>query len=210
MNRILNNLSTENKEFYTSEEVKNHCDDLYVDYRRTMDYLISRGHLVQIIDDIYYLKTLNEKNKNKLKYTILELVAKSLNVKRIDNWYFGLYTALNINEINHDHHDGFLYLVNDHILKEKPIKILGKKFRLLRFKNTLFNFGIVQNKIRYSDHEKTILDLLYLWQSNHINENKILIELSRLLKGVSEEKLLKYSQYYPESNIKILKKALNQ
>lgn len=210
MNRILNQLSKENKEFYSSEEVKNHCDDLYVDYKRTMDYLISRGYLVQIIDDIYYMKSLNEKNKNKLRYSILEMVAKSLKVKRIKNWYFGLYTALNVNEINHDHHDEFLYLVNDQILKEQPINILGEKFRFLKFKNTLFNFGILKNKIRYSDHEKTVLDLLYLWEYNHINENKILIELSKILEGVSVEKILKYSQYYPESNKKILKKALSQ
>ena len=67
MNRVLNQLSKENKKFFTSEELKNQCNDLYIDYRRTMDYLISRGHLVQIIEDIYYMKTISEISKNQLR-----------------------------------------------------------------------------------------------------------------------------------------------
>ncbi|MFX1553716.1 MAG: hypothetical protein ACFFBV_07290, partial [Promethearchaeota archaeon] len=102
------------------------------------------------------------------------------------------------------------YIINDHIFETKPVKILGKKFRFLRFKNALFNFGIISNKIKYSDLEKTILDLIYLWNYNHMNENRLLIELSKLLDGISKEKILEYSQYYPKSNKKLLKKALNK
>jgi len=209
MSRVLSQLGKEEKEFFTSEELKKHCDDMYIDYRRTMDYLVSRGHLVQIIEDIYFLKEMNGTNNNELKHSILEFVAKGLKLKKIKNWYFGLYTALNINKIDHNHQDEFLYLINDYILEAQPIKILGKDFRFLRFKNSLFNFGIIKNKIRYSDHEKTILDLIYLWESNHINENKIFIEVSKLMEGVSEEKILQYAQYYPDSNQKLLKKALH-
>ena len=100
MNRILNQLSKENKEFFSSGELKNHCDNLYIDYRRTMDYLTSREHLVQIIEDIYYLKNINGISENQTKYSILEFIAKGLEEKQINNWYFGLYTALNINKIN--------------------------------------------------------------------------------------------------------------
>ncbi|MFW9999693.1 MAG: hypothetical protein ACFE9Q_13070 [Candidatus Hodarchaeota archaeon] len=210
MSRVLDQLGKENKEFFTSEELKKHCEDLYIDYRRTMDYLTSRGHLVNIIEDIYYMKTISEIRKNHLKYSILEFVAKGLKLKKIDNWYFGLYTALNINNIKHNHKDKCLYLINDYIFKNQPIKILGKMFRFLRFKNALFNFGIIQNKIRYSDHEKTILDLIYLWEFNHLNENRILIEVSKLLEGISEEKILQYAQYYPDSNQKLLKKAIEK
>ncbi|MFX0144601.1 MAG: hypothetical protein ACFE9C_11030 [Candidatus Hodarchaeota archaeon] len=148
--------------------------------------------------------------RKKIKYSLLELVAKSLKVKRVKNWYFGLYTALNLNHVEHGHQDEFLYIINDQLIKNEPIKIFGKDFRVLRFKNALFEFGIIKNKIRYSDHEKTILDLIYLWEYNHINENKIVIEISKLLDGISKEKILSYSQYYPESNQKLLEKALNQ
>ena len=137
-------------------------------------------------------------------------MAKSLNLKNVKNWYFGLYTALNLSNIEYEHENDMFYLINDQILKEKPTKILGKNFRFLTFKNTLFNFGIIKNKVNYSDHEKTILDLIYLWQYNHMNESRILIETSKLLKGISAEKIVEYSQYYPESNRNLIKKALDK
>ncbi|MFX1499818.1 MAG: hypothetical protein ACFFDH_02505, partial [Promethearchaeota archaeon] len=184
--------------------------DFYQDYRMISDYLVTRGYLLNILDNIYYVKTEEELNDNRRKYSILELVAKGLKIKNIKNWYFGLYTALELNNIDYEHENELFYLINDQILKGKPIEILGKRFRFLTFKNALFDFGIIKNKIKYSDHEKTILDLIYLWQYNHMNDNRILIEVSKLIKGVSEEKIVNYSKYYPESNRKVLKKALNK
>ncbi|MFX0004526.1 MAG: hypothetical protein ACFFAA_12635 [Promethearchaeota archaeon] len=210
MNRVLKQIRKDNQKFITSEEIKEYCDKLYLNYNTSSDYLISRGYLVNVLEDIYYVKSIDEMRRKKIKYSLLELVAKSLKVKRVKNWYFGLYTALNLNHVEHGHQDEFLYIINDQLIKNEPIKIFGKDFRVLRFKNALFEFGIIKNKIRYSDHEKTILDLIYLWEYNHINENKIVIEISKLLDGISKEKILSYSQYYPESNQKLLEKALNQ
>ncbi|UCD00923.1 MAG: hypothetical protein JSV23_08555 [Promethearchaeota archaeon] len=210
MNRVLKKIRQDNKEFITSEELKKYCKELYFNHIIISNYLISRRYLVKIIDNIYYVKTIDEITQNKLNYSILELVAKALKLKHVENWYYGLYTALKLTNIDYEHQDGFLYLINNRILNNKPIKILGKKFRFLIFKSGLFNFGIINGKVKYSDPEKTVLDLIYLWEYNHINENRILIELSKLLDGISEEKILDYSQYYPESNINILKKALKK
>lgn len=210
MHRVLKKIRQDNKEFVSSEDLQDYSKDLYFDYRTISDYLLTRGYLLNILDNIYYVKTEEEILQNKLKYSILELVAKGLNIKKVKNWYFGLYTALNINRIEYEHDNEFFYLINDQILKAKPTKILGKNFRFLTFKTVLFNFGIIKNKIKYSDHEKTILDLIYLWQYNHMNDSRILIETSKLIKGISKEKILGYSQYYPESNRKLLKKALNK
>lgn len=210
MNRVLSKIRQDNKEFVTSEELKEYCKELYFNYKIISDYLISRGYLLNILDDIYYVKSVDEITKNELKYSHLELVANGLRLKHVKNWYYGLYTALDLVDISYDHQDEFFYIINDQILQNKPIKILGKNFRFLRFKDVLFNFGIIKKKVRYSDLEKTILDLIYLWQSNQKNENRILNEISKLLDGISEEKILEYSQYYPESNKKLLEKALNK
>jgi len=209
MNRVLKQIRKDNKKFITSEQIKKCCDKLYINYKTSSDYLISRGYLVNILEDIYYVKSADEVKRRKINYSLLELVAKGLKVKRVKNWYYGLYTALNLIHVEHNHQDEFIYIINDQLAKNKPFKIFGKDFRFLRFKNALFNFGIVDNKIRYSDQEKTILDLIYLWEYNHINENRIVIEISKFLNGISKEKILKYSQYYPDSNQKILMKALN-
>lgn len=210
MIRVLKKIKQDNKEFVTSEELQIYSKDLYLDYRTISNYLVTRGFLLNILDDIYYVKSEEEILQNKLNYSILELVGKGLNLKNVKNWYFGLYTALNLINIEYEHENDMFYLINDQIIKEKPIKILGKDFRFLTFKNALFNFGIIDNKVKYSDHEKTILDLIYLWQYNHMNESRILINAYKLLDGISEEKILEYSQYYPISNRKVLKKALNK
>lgn len=210
MIRVLKKIKQDNKEFVTSEELQIYSKDLYLDYRTISNYLVTRGFLLNILDDIYYVKSEEEILQNKLNYSILELVGKGLDLKNVKNWYFGLYTALNLINIEYEHENDMFYLINDQIIKEKPIKILGKDFRFLTFKNALFNFGIIDNKVKYSDHEKTILDLIYLWQYNHMNESRILINAYKLLDGISEEKILDYSQYYPISNRKVLKKALNK
>ncbi|MFX1418718.1 MAG: hypothetical protein ACFE9N_07345 [Promethearchaeota archaeon] len=209
MQRVLTKIKQDNREFVTSEELREYCREQYFNHKVISDYLISRGFILNILDDIYYVKSDEEINKNKLNYSLLELVGKGLKLKRVKNWYYGLYTALNLIDVDHDHEDDFFYIINDQILNNSPIKILGKNFRFLRFKNALFNFGILNNKVKYSDLEKTILDLIYLWEINHMNENRILIEISKLMNGISEKKILDYSQHYPESNIKLLKKALN-
>jgi hypothetical protein len=209
MTRVLDIIKQDDKKFITSEEIKQYCDELYLNYKLSSDYLISRGYLVNVLEDIYYVKSNDEFEEKKIKLSLLELVGKSLKFKNVKNWYFGLYTALTLNKVNYTQPDDFFYLINDVIMNNSPITIMGKKFRFLRFKNALFNFGIINTKINYSDHEKTILDLLYLWDSNHINENRIIIDISKLLDGISKEKILAYAQNYPDSNQKLLKKAIN-
>jgi len=210
MNRVLKKIWQDNKEFIANEELKKYCKDLYFNHRIIRNYLISRRYLVNIFDNIYYVKNYDEIRQNMLKYSILELVAKALKKKQIENWYYGLYTALELMNIDYENQVDVFYLINDRIFNKKPLKILGKRFRFLRFKNAFFNFGIINGKIKYSDLEKTILDLIYLWEYNHKNEKIILIELSKLLDGSSEEKILDYSQYYPRSNQNILRKALKK
>jgi len=210
MNRVLKRIRQDKKEFITLKELKKYCKELYFNYKNISDYLVSRGYLVRILDDIFYVKTVDEISQKKLKYSILELVGKGLILINVPNWYFGLYTALKLNKIDYDHKNRFFYLINNKISKNKLIKILDNQFRFLKFKNSLFNFGIINKKIRYSNLEKTILDLIYLWEYNHMNENRILIKLSKLLDGISEEKILEYSHYYPKSNKSILKKALKE
>jgi hypothetical protein len=205
---VLKKIRQDKKEFITSEELKKYCKELYYNHKIISNYLISRKYLLNILDDIFYVKTIDEFNQNKLNYSILELVAKALKQKNVKNWYYGLYTALKLINFKYEDQDEFLYLINDRIFKNKPIKILGKDFRFLRFKNVFFNFGIINGKVKYSDPEKTILDLIYLWDYSHMNENRILVELSKLLDGISEEKILNYSHYYPKSNKNILEKAL--
>lgn len=209
MNRVLDKIRQDNKELVTSEELKKYCKEMYFNYKIIGNYLISRKFLIKVLDDIYYVKTDDEINQNELKTPVSEIVAKALKLKSIQKWYYGLYTALQLNGINCTHQDKFCYVINNRILINRPIKIFGKKYRFLRFQDALFNFGIINGKVKYSDPEKTILDLLYLWEYSQKTENRIIAELSTLLDGSSKEKLLQYSKYYPKSTTSILNKVLN-
>lgn len=208
MNRVLDKIRQDNKEIITLEELKNYCKELYFNYKIISNYLISRKFLIKILDDIYYVKTPDEIKQNKLKNPVSELLGKALELMNIDKWYFGLYTALKLNGIEFAHQDKYCYVINNRILINKPIKISGKKYRFLKFQDRLFNFGIINGKIKYSDPEKTILDLLYLWEYGQKTENRIIIEFSKLIDGNSKEKLIEYSVFYPKSTANILKKAL--
>jgi len=51
---------------------------------------------------------------------------------------------------------------------------------------------------------------IYLLDYNQMNENRILIEISKIIDGISEEKIMEYSQYYPESNRDLLIKSIDK
>ena len=102
-----------------------------LNYEITIRHLVSRGYIIRIFKGIFYIKTLEETKLNKSKYNHLELVAKGLELKGVKNWYFGLYTALKFNNITHE---SFTvdYVVNDKLLRSKPINIAGYKFRFVK------------------------------------------------------------------------------
>jgi predicted transcriptional regulator of viral defense system len=158
---LLKKLYLSGKEFVTGEEIKNFCRTMNLDYKNTVNYLLRRGYLLRIFRGIFYLKSLDEIKFGKSKYNHLELVSKGLELKKVKNWYFALYTALKLNNLTHEHF-AVDYVVSDKIFRQKSIEIAGYKFKFIKLKPDLFKFGIIKNSIRYSDPEKTILDFIYV------------------------------------------------
>ena len=66
-------------------------------------------------------------------------------------------------------------------------------------KPSLLKFGIVENRFKYSDLEKTILDLIYLGVYSGKSKVKILMEISDYMQNLSKSKIRKYIQNYPNS-----------
>lgn len=184
MSRIIENLRKDNKNFITFKELKEYSKDFYYDYKIHVKYLISRRIILKIFDNIYYVKNEGEIEDGKLHLSALEILAKGLKKKGINNWYYGLYTALELNNINYDHEEKFFYVINSKFSANKPIIVLDEQFRFLKFKNKLFNFGIINNDINYSNPEKTLLDLIYIWKYNQIHKQKIIIEILKLIKDM--------------------------
>ena len=204
---LLRKLQMEGKEFATSAELGRYCKSMKLDYNIVLRHLIPRGYLIRIFKGIFYVKSPEEVMLKTTKYSHLEFVAKGLELKKIGNWYFGLYTALKLNNMTHEHFT-VDYVINDKMLRTKPMDIAGYKFRFLKLKPKLLEFGIVNDRLRHSDPEKTILDFIYIWRYNGIPKEKIVLDIAEWANNISKGKVRKYAKNYPKTVREIVEEVV--
>ncbi|UCE38783.1 MAG: hypothetical protein JSW00_06020 [Thermoplasmata archaeon] len=207
MSPVLRKLHLENKEFAIADDIRGYCKDFGVDYNNTIRNLTARGYLLRIFKGIFYVRSFEEVKMGGMKYSHLELVSKGMGLKGIANWYFGLNTALKLNNATHEHFT-VDYVVSDTLFRNKPINIGGYKFRFVKLKESLLTFGIKYKKYRYSDLEKTILDLLYISRYSSVPKEKIVIDIEEYMGSVSKNRIQKYSKKYPKTVQKILEEVI--
>ncbi|OLE70952.1 hypothetical protein AUF78_04280 [archaeon 13_1_20CM_2_51_12] len=208
-NVLLRKLRMEDKEFVTSSELRAYCKTFKLDYDIVIRNLVARGYLVRILRGIFHVKSFEELELGRPKYNYFELVAKGLELKNVRNWYFGLHSALKINNMTHEHF-AIEEVVSDSLFRAKPVTIAGYKFKFVKLSPSLFSFGIRrgENGLKYSDPEKTVLDFIYVWRYNGIPEEKIASDVSDWAKKASEEKLRKYAREYPITVARIMKRVI--
>ena len=207
MNKVLRKLHLMGKRFATSEEIKIYCKEYGMSYYNTVRNLISAGYLVRIFRGIFYVKDFNEIKLGRLNISHLELIAKGIEIKGIKNWYYGLYTALKLNNVTHEYFS-VDYVINDRIFRYKPIDIAGYKIKFVKLKGELTHFGIIEDTYRYSDLEKTILDMIYLWRYNGKPREKIIMDISDYAENISTTRLRKYLSYYPKTVKEIVEEII--
>jgi hypothetical protein len=188
----------EGREFVTSGELKELCSNLGIKYESAIRHLVPRGHLIRVFRGVFYVTSPDEALTGGHKYSHLELVSKGLEVKGVGDWYFGLYTALKLNNMTHELY-AIDYVVNDKIQRSKPMNITGYLFRFVKVKPRLLGFGVVGEKLRRSDPEKTVLDFIYLWRYNGLPDQRIIQSVKEWMNGVDVVKLRDYSRYYPKT-----------
>lgn len=204
---LLKKLFIEGKEFVRSDEIKEYCSFLNLNYEKVIRYFISRGYLLRIFRGIFYVRSLEELKFGFKKYSHLELVSKGLDLKGVKNWYFSLYTALKLNNETHEYFN-LDYIISENLYRNKAINIDNHKFKFMKLKPDLLTFGIIDNGFRYSGLEKTILDFIYIWIYNSIPREKILINISEYTNNLSEKKLRNYVKNYPNSVKEIVAEIL--
>jgi len=156
-NLLLRKLAIDKKEYTTAEELKKYCKTINLNYETAIRHLLFRGHAIRIFKGIFYIKAPEETKFHTQKYNHLELTAKGLELKGVKNWYFGLHTALKLNNLTHEYFT-IDDVVNDKLLRSNPIKIAGYKFKFTKLTPKLLDFGIIKNNnYQYSDPEKTTL-----------------------------------------------------
>ena len=84
-------------------------------------------------------------------------------------------------------------------IRNWPITVAGYRFKFVKLKDSLLDFGIRKNRYMYSDMEKTILDFIYIWRYNGIPREKILMDLSEYKADISKETIQAYAENYPKT-----------
>ena len=204
---LLKKLHLTGKEFVSSDEIRSYCSTLNLSYEEVIRYFMRMKYIIRIFKGIFYIKSLEEIKYESIKYSHLELVAKGLELKGVKNWYFGLYTALKLNNATHEYFT-IDYVISDSLYRNKPIAINNRRFKFHKLKPSLLNFGVIKDKLKHSDLEKTVLDFIYLWIYNGIPKNRILMDISGYAKNLSESKIKDYIHWYPKSVKGIIKEIM--
>jgi predicted transcriptional regulator of viral defense system len=189
----------------TKDEIKETCKRFGADADSTTNYMIWYGYLVRILRGLYYVKTVEEFELKKSPdiYKALFLGLNKLKVK----WYFGLYTGLKLNGLTHEFFDT-IFVLNDRIYRPKEIKVAGEKVKFLKLSSRLVDFGIVnESGTRFSDIEKTVLDLVYISRYRSVPEGKITSMIEEYRKRMKADKVMEYLKFYPKSVEKVARDA---
>ena len=198
------NMSTE--KFITSDEIKKYCSILKIEYADTIRYLIRHRHLHTIMRGIFYHPSLSERKYKNFDINYREAIVTALEMKGIKNWYFGLETAITYHNLTHE---VFImdFILNDTIGRAKPLDVFGNKIKLIKLKPELFRFGIRKSKsMRYSDIEKTVLDMIYLKRYSGLDDNTVANYIMPHIEHCSKEKLMRYATKYNKKMEEFVKK----
>lgn len=194
---IVEKLARDNKKFILSDEIKDYCRKLSLEYLPTIKYLLRNKYIARIFRGIFYVYSIEERKLGKSEANFWVILKEALKIKGVKNWYFGLETGLKFNNLTHEYFT-MEYIINDKIFRANPIIIMGRKVKFYKLSPKMFLFGIIEKDINYSEPEKTLLDLLYL---RHYTKE----EFEEIAEELSKRKLLKYSKNYNKRVVNIVK-----
>lgn len=188
-------LYLDKSDFIVASRLREYCKELRLSYYSAVGYLLANRYAIRILRGIFYVPSIEERKLKKINIGYMDAIAKSLELKRVENWYFGLWTSLKLNNLTHEYF-ATDYVINDTLFRPKPIEILGHKIRFIKLKKSLFGFGVIKNKINISDNEKTLLDFIYLYRYSGLNKKDIKSKAAELTDNCSEEGVVRYSKRY--------------
>lgn len=193
----------------TSDEIKEYCKNkiINLNYNNAISYLLNNNYLERIFRGIFYIRSIEEKKNKTSNINYFETISKALKIKNVKNWYFGLESALKLNNLTHE--TFFIEtIITNKIKNTSPVKILNKKTKITKINSIKFNFGIKKEKINneiyyYSDTERTLLDIVFLLKYNNHKIYEIKNKISDY--KYNKNKLNRYLKYYPKSIKEVFK-----
>ena len=106
----------------SSEDIRKLARSIKRSEERSLSYLQEEGYITRIFRGIFYVKSPDEREKGYFRKSIYEIVAMGLEFKGVEKWYFGLETALKLNNLAHEYFD-INYVITDSYRTTKIIKI---------------------------------------------------------------------------------------
>ncbi len=193
---LVKKLNMIDKKIITSGELKSYCSILKITYLDAIKYLIRYKYLHRIMRGIFYNPSIHERKMGEFDMTYREAIIKALEIKGVKNWYFGLESAIKLNNLTHEF---FVvdYILNDTISRTKSLEVFGNKVKFVKVKPKLCKFGMKKtNYMKFSNIEKTILDFIYLFKYRGFEDPLIKSKIIDYVDIASKEKLLSYAKHY--------------
>ncbi len=195
---IWKKLVVDNQRIITSNEILDMSKKLGKEYPRSLSYLQENGYIFRILRGIFYVKSPEERERGFFQDSVYEMVSNALNLKGVENWYFGLETALKLNNMTQEYFT-INYVITDSYRTTKVIQILNSSFQFLKWNRKYFEFGIVKsNGLRFSDKEKTVLDLIYRRYRKNRDLDIIISPLVEFIGILDRKKLNNYLGNYSQ------------
>lgn len=146
----------------TTEEVHRAARRAGKNPHHAVRHLRREGYLLPLFKGYYYVRSPEELRLGTSRYNPLELFALAANAKGIGAWYFGLHTALRLNGLTHEDRREETVVATD-LYRIEGVKVGTGRFVVHKWSEDLAGFGLLERGLlRYSDPEKTVLDLAYL------------------------------------------------
>ena len=193
---MVKKLLLDKERFVSGETLKSYCVKLGISYFNAVKYLGKYGYIKRIFRGFFYVPPIEERKLGKGFPNFSEAISKAMEYKKVENWYFGLESAIKLNAITHEFFT-IDFVVSDSIFRPKPIEILGRRVKFVKLSKKLFGFGIKKaGAAHYSDLEKTLLDLIHIRVYSGKTEKAIIDELIEWAEEADKKKLKKYSRHY--------------
>ena len=191
-------LLIEGRKIVTSGKLRELAKELSKDEEQLIDYLRRHGYIDRILRGYFYVKSLEERKRNTYENPLFNRVAMALKAKGVTNWYFALETALKLNLMTHEYFY-IDYVITDSYRTTKVITIGGQNFHFIKRSLKHFKNGIIhKNRLRYSDPEKTVLDLAYRDYLKSKEKELYLASIMEFLESIDRNKIKSSLKPYPK------------
>ena len=204
---IAEKLERSEDKFITRDAIKKYCKALGMEYGPTIRYLTSYNHLERILRGIFYIRSLEERKRGKLDISPLEAISKALAIKGVKEWYFGLESALKLENLTHEH-IAVETIINDRVFRPRTFTIMGLRVRFVKIHKRLASFGVAEKPVRHSTPEKTVLDMMYLAKYNSMDEESIIKRVSEIMAACSKKAIREHAREYPKTVQRMMEKML--